>query len=74
MVRALGLTDEEVEVADALVLAHQRGREAQLAVAVDDADHLRSTGTSACAQEEGDVRRWLVGRTERGGTQRAPVP
>ena len=40
-------TNQEVEVPDALVLAHQRRRQAQLAVRLDDADHL---GRRACAR------------------------
>jgi len=38
--------DQEVQIADALVLAHQRRRQAQLAVRLDDANHLR---TRACS-------------------------
>lgn len=32
--------DEEVEVVDAVVLPHQRRRQPELAVRLDDADHL----------------------------------
>ena len=38
--------DQKVEVRDALVLAHQRRRQAQLAVRLHDADDLRAQGVS----------------------------